>query len=350
MAKLRPEQLTSALKQQLAPVYLVCGDETLLVQETCDLIRNSARQQDFLERIIYNVDKSFEWHELLTEANSLSLFAEKKILELRIENGKPGDRGSKALVEYCANPSPDNLLLVVTPKIDGNTQRGKWFKTLEKSGVVIQVWPVTEHQLPQWLDHRLRNNGLSASRDTVSLLASRVEGNLLAAAQEVEKLKLMAIDGQVSTGMITGMVSDNARYDVFSLVDKALHGDTKAAVKCLHGLRNEGTDGITILWALAREIRTLLQVCHTINQGKHFDWAAKKAGVWDQRKGVIKTALRRNNEMQLQLLLRKANAVDKTIKGARNADVWDELLDLTLNLCGIYSLQPKNQKLSLTLN
>jgi DNA polymerase-3 subunit delta len=349
MAKLRPEQLSGALQKQLAPVYLICGDEPLLIQETCDLIRSAARQQGFSERIIYNVDKSFEWHQLLTEANSLSLFSDKKILELRIDNGKPGDAGSKAFVEYCENINSDNILLVITPKLDGNTQRGKWYKTLEKSGAVVQIWPVNEQQLPQWLDTRLRSSGLNADRETIALLAAQVEGNLLAATQEIEKLKLLAIDGQVTTDMIAGMVSDSARYDVFGLIDKALSGDTRSAVKCLHGLRSDGTDAITILWALAREIRTLLHISHTVSQGKNFDWAAKKAGVWDNRKNLIQNALRRHSSTQLQLLLRKSNAIDKAIKGARNADAWDELLDVTLNLCGIYSLQPKIQKLSLTI-
>lgn len=227
MAKLRPEQLSSALQKQLAPIYLISGDEPLLVQEACDQIRSSARQQGFNERVLYHGDKSFDWSQLLSEANSLSLFADRKILELRIDNGKPGDAGSKALVEYASQPSEDNLLLIVTPKLDGNAQRSKWFKALDKVGVTVQIWPINEQQLPHWLEQRLRTAGLNADRDTISLLAAQVEGNLLAAAQEVEKLKLLAPEGQVTPEMVSGMVTDSARYDVFSLIDKALHGDSR---------------------------------------------------------------------------------------------------------------------------
>jgi DNA polymerase-3 subunit delta len=350
MAKLRPEQLSSALQKQLAPIYLISGDEPLLVQEACDQIRSSARQQGFNERVLYHGDKSFDWSQLLSEANSLSLFADRKILELRIDNGKPGDAGSKALVEYASQPSEDNLLLIVTPKLDGNAQRSKWFKALDKVGVTVQIWPINEQQLPHWLEQRLRTAGLNADRDTISLLAAQVEGNLLAAAQEVEKLKLLAPEGQVTPEMVSGMVTDSARYDVFSLIDKALHGDSRAAVKCLHGLRGEGTEAITVLWALAREIRTLLQVAHSVDQGKQFDWACKTSGVWDKRKGMVKNALRHLKQPQLQVMLRKANAIDKAIKGMRDADPWDELMDLTLNLSGTAAITPKIQKLALTIN
>ncbi len=177
---------------------------------------------------------------------------------------------------------------------------------------------------------------------------SRIEGNLLAAAQEIEKLTLLANDGFVSAELMSSVVADSARYDVFGLVDKALHGDARGAVKTLHGLRGEGTDATVILWALAREIRTLAQVSHAIAQGQNFDWAAKQAGLWDKRKPLIKNALRRFREPQLQVLLRKANAIDKAIKGMRKGDAWGELLDLTLNLAGTTSLSPAVQKLALT--
>jgi len=350
MAKLRPEQLGGALRKSLAPVYLVSGDDPLLVQEACDNIRQAARKAGFTERERHHVDAKFDWDQLLTSANSLSLFAERKILELRIDNGKPGTEGGKALMSYCANPSEDNLLLIVTPKIDGSSQRSKWFKTVEKTGAFIQIWPITVQQLPRWIDQRLQQAGLSASREAIDLLAARVEGNLLAASQEIEKLKLLVPDGQVDAEAIAGMVADSARYDVFTLTDKALHGDARAAVKTLHGLKGEGTDATVVLWALAREIRTLSQMAHNLQQGQSFDRAARSAGVWDKRKPLVNNALRRLKLAQLHTLIRKANAIDKAIKGLRNAEPWDELLDLTLNLSGTFSLSPQVQRLSLTLN
>ncbi len=348
MAKLRAEQLATALKKQLAPIYIVSGDEPLLVQEACDAIRRAAKAADFLERELYHNDPGFDWSQIQASANSLSLFAERKIIELRLPTGKPGDKGAKVLSEYAANPSADNLLLIVAPKLDGNIQRAKWFKTLEKVSQFVQIWPINGPQLPRWVDQRLQQAGLKADSQAIDILVSRIEGNLLAAAQEIEKLTLLASDGFVSAELMSSVVADSARYDVFGLVDKALHGDARAAVKTLHGLRGEGTDATVILWALAREIRTLAQVSHAITQGQNFDWAAKQAGLWDKRKPLIKNTLRRFREPQLQVLLRKANAIDKAIKGMRKGDAWGELLDLTLNLAGTTSLSPAVQKLALT--
>lgn len=349
MAKLRFEQLSAALKKSLSPIYLVSGDEPLLVQEACDSIRNAARTAGFSERELYHNEPGMDWGQILSSANSLSLFAERKLIELRLGSGKPGDKGGKVLLEYAAAPAADTLLLIAAPKLDGSTQRAKWFKAIEKAGCLVQIWPVTAAQLPRWIGQRLQQAGLKADSQAVEVLASKVEGNLLAASQEIEKLKLLvAEDGLISAEMMSSAVADSARYDVFGLVDKALHGDARAAVKNLHGLRGEGTDATVILWALAREIRTLWRVAHACAQGQNFDWAAKQAGVWDKRKALVKTALRRLKLPQLQLLLRKANAIDKAIKGMSMAQPWDELLDLTLNLSGTVSLSPRVQRLALS--
>lgn len=349
MAKLRPEQLGSALSKHLAPIYLVSGDEPLLIQEACDSIRRAARTAGFSERELYHCDTGFDWGQVLTAANSMSLFAEKKIIELRMPTGKPGDKGGKMLLEYAQSPAPDNLLLIITDKLDGATQKSKWFKAIEDAGVHVQVWPIGMAQLPRWIGQRLQHAGLQADSSAIELLASRIEGNLLAAAQEIEKLKLLTSDNIISYELMASAVADSARYDVFGLVDKALHGDARAAVKTLHGLKTEGTEPINILWALTRDIRSLVQISLAVAQGKHFDWAAKQAGVWDKRQPLIRAALQRLKPAQVQQLLRKANGIDKAIKGMRNAEPWDELLDLILNLAGVHSLAPHNDRLSLKI-
>lgn len=350
MAKLRPEQLSAALSKQLAPIYLISGDEPLLIQETCDSIRQAARQAGFIERELYHCDAGFDWNQVLASAHSLSLFAERKIIELRLPTGKPGDKGGKVLQEYVQAPTGDNLLLIVTNKLDGATQKSKWFKAVEDAGVHVQIWPVTPAQLPRWINQRLQHAGLKADSSAIDLLASRIEGNLLAAAQEIEKLKLLASDNIVSHELMAAVVADSARYDVFGLSDKALHGDVRAAVKTLHGLKTEGTEPINILWALTRDIRSLVQVSLSVSQGKSFEAAARQAGVWDKRQPLIQTALRRIRPAQLQQLLRKANGIDKAIKGMRNAEPWDELLDLVLNLAGVNSLTPANERLNLRIS
>ena len=349
MAKLRPEQLSAALNKSLAPIYIVTGEEPLLIQETCDAIRAAARKAGFAERDLYHADNHFDWSQVLASANSMSLFADKKIIEVRVPSGKPGDKGGKVLQEYAQSPSPDNLLLVITEKVDSATQKSKWFSALEAQGVHIQHWPVTSENLSHWIGARLKQVGLQADSNAIDLLASRIEGNLLAAVQEIEKLKLLAPTNVISMELMASVVADSARYDVFGLSDKALHGDARAAVKTLHGLKSEGTEAIAVLWALTRDIRSLVQISLMTSQGKNFDWAAKQAGVWDKKQPLFRGALNRIKPAQLQQLLRKANGIDKAVKGMRNAEPWDELLDLVLNLSGVQSLHPANEKLSLRI-
>lgn len=349
MAKLRPEQLEASLSKSLASAYLISGEEPLLIQEACDSIRRAARQAGFSERELYHADAGFDWNQLLASANNLSLFAERKILEVRMPSGKPGDKGTKALQEYLAQPSEDNLLLLVTDKLDKTALSSKWCKAMEDTGIHVQIWPISPAQLPRWIGQRLQQAGLRADSSAIDLLAARVEGNLLAAAQEVEKLKLLASDGLVSHEMMAAVVADSARYDVFGLVDKALHGDARAAVRSLQGLRGEGTEPINLLWALTKDIRALNQIALSQSQGKSFDQATRNAGVWEKRQPLMQAALRRLKPAQLQQLLRKANGIDRAIKGMRSAEPWDELLELTLNLAGVQSLSPANDRLNLKL-
>jgi DNA polymerase-3 subunit delta len=349
MAKLRADQLNAALAKALAPVYLVSGDEPLLIQETCDQIRKAARQQGFSEREIYHIESGFDWNQLLASANSLSLFSDKKIFEIRMPGGKPGEKGTKVLLDYLDNPSPDNLLLIITEKLDAGTQKSKWVKLIEDKGIHLQIWPIPTAQLPRWISTRLQQAGLAADSAAIDLLASRIEGNLLAAVQEIEKLALLSTDKHISYELMAAAVADSARYDAFSLADKALHGDARAAAKTLQGLRGEGADAISILWSVLRDIRSLNQIAQSQAQGKSFEAAARQAGVWEKRQPLIQNALRRFKPAQLQQMLRKANAIDKSIKGMRNAEPWDELLNLVLNLAGVQSLNNQNEKLSLRI-
>ncbi len=349
MAKVYPEELPKALNRGLSPIYIVSGDEPLLIQETCDSIRQAARAQGFDERELYHADAKFDWSELYNSASSLSLFASQKIIEIRLPSGKPGDKGAKALQAYAQDPSPDNLLLLVTGKLDGASQRSKWFKALDPIASHITLWPIDAGKLPRWISQRLNAAGLSADSTAIELLASRIEGNLLAAVQEIEKLKLLAENGTVTAELMASVVADSARYDMFGLSDKALNGDVRSAVKTLHGLKSEGTEPTAILWTLTRDIRQLLQVAESVAHGKSQDSAMKQAGIWAKRQGLAKNALRRLKAGKLQQLLRQANGIDKAVKGMRSASVWDELLDLVLNLSGVTSLHPSNIRLGLKL-
>jgi DNA polymerase-3 subunit delta len=350
--KIRADQLTSHLqdalqKKQLMPIIVISGDEPLLTQEAADAVRGTARELGFTERETFYVEGKFDWNPVFNETSSMSLFAEKKILELRIKNAKPGDQGSKALCELSETLSEDNLLLVILPKLDKNTQRSKWVKALEEKGALIQVWPVSADQLPRWIKQRLSQAGIDANHEAVNILAERVEGNLLAAIQEIDKLKLLAVKGNVDASIMSAVVADSARYDLFEFVDKALSGDAQSAAKALRGLQNEGTDPLTLLWAITRELRTLVKASQQVARGEHSDWALKKAGVWDKRIPLFRSALRRLSPAHLRMLLYQAGAIDRGVKGLRSAAVWDEITTLVLSLSGSQTLTPRNIKMLL---
>lgn len=348
MAKLNADTLPSAIKQAFKPVYLISGDETLLVQESCMRIRAQARELGFTQHEIHHAEAQFNWDNLMMSANALSLFAEKKILEVRIPNGKPGDKGSKALKAYCDSVPEDTLLLLVLPKIDKRSESSAWYKAVAAAGDTVTIWPVGAQQLPRWIEQRLCKSGLNADPDAIAILCAKVEGNLLAAVQEIEKLKLICDSNIIDANTMASAVMDSSRYNVFDLIDKALAGDARAAVSCLSGLRSEGTSAPVLLWALANQLRTLLQVKALTDTGRSFENAANQSKVWKNKQTLVKRSHQRISTAQLLQILRKCALADKIIKGVALGDEWNELLDITLRLSGVEALNKRSQKLSVT--
>lgn len=329
--RLRPDQLKKSLQQHMLPVYLLSGDEPLQLNETADAIRSAAREAGYQNRVVLETGGGFKWDDLFAEANSLSLFAEKKLIDLRIPNGKPGRDGGKALAEYCANASPDNLLLITLPKLDKQQQGSKWFKQIEQIGVVVQVWPIDVRQLPQWINQRLRQVGLIPDQEVAQILADRVEGNLLAAQQEIEKLRLIHAEGHINAAQLLAAVSDNSRYDVFELVDTALRKQSARCVKILHGLCAEGVAAPVVLWALHREIAQLSEIAHNATQ-INLEQAIARARVWEKRKGLVRQAIQHKPPEQWLALLCLCQTADAAIKGANQADPWVLLEKISLKL------------------
>ncbi|AMB85137.1 DNA polymerase III subunit delta [Pseudomonas agarici] len=336
--KLAPAQLAKHLQGGLAPVYIISGDDPLLCQEAADAIRAAARLQGFDERQVFSADANFDWGTLLQAGASMSLFAQKRLLELRLPSGKPGDKGAAALMEYCGRPAEDTLLLISLPKLDASAQKTKWGKALVEGQLTqfIQIWPVDASQLPQWIRQRLSQAGLSAQQDALELIAARVEGNLLAAAQEIEKLKLMAESGQITVETVQAAVADSARFDVFGLVDAVLNGESAHALRMLEGLRGEGVEPPVILWALARELRLLANLSQQYSQGVPLDKAFSQARppVWDKRRPLISKALQRHSAQRWSQLLMDAQRVDAQIKGQAAGSPWSSLSRLSLLMCG----------------
>lgn len=332
--KLRLEHLNAHLDKDLAAIYVVHGDELLLVQEAVDAIRNAARARGYTERAWLTVEAGFDWDILPRTSASLSLFASRRILELRLGNAKPGDAGTNVLHAYAHRPSRDVLLVVTCAKLDPATQKGRWFTALETAGIAVQVWPVDAVQLPAWIERRLRYKGLQATAEAVTLLAERVEGNLLAAAQEIEKLYMLFGAGSITARQVQTLVNDSARYNVYDLVDAALAGQAERAVRILQGLRNEGQEAPLISWALHREIRLLNLLSFALSQGQPLEMALTNHRVWEKRKPLLRRALLRLPVSTCRCLLEDCARLDRLIKGIEPGDHWDALAQLSLRLAG----------------
>lgn len=339
--RLSPEQLSSHLQKTLLPVYLVTGDEPLQSMEAMDALRAAARERGHAVREVLEVNREFNWGQLNDAANSMSLFAEKRILELRLPSGAPGAEGGQALVEYAGRPADDAVLLIQAGKVDSRSQSAKWFTALDRIGAVITVWPVKPGALPQWLQQRLLSHGLQLDREAIALLASRVEGNLLSAAQEVEKLALLygTADGQrgpvkLDLRQVADAVADSARYSVYDLVDAAAGGDAARSVRILNGLREEGVACPLILWALSNEIRNLSQMAYRLAAGESQGNVLSQ--VWESRKRVVAAALKRLPVATWGILLQRCLRADRVIKGSLPGREWDELLQICLGMAGPY--------------
>lgn len=332
--KVYPDKLAAHLKKSVSPVYVVSGDEPLLVQEVSDLIRSELRSQGYLERELFHVDGSFDWQDVLFSANSMSLFAEQKVLELRLATGKPGDKGSKALQTYIEQPPEGTTMLLILPRVDQATQRSKWFKALDAKGAFIQVWPIEKRDLPRWIGGRMQQAGLKPDRDAIQVLIDRLEGNLLAAAQEVERLKLLSDDGRVTADLVQSSVANNARYDVFGLIDMAVGQDGRQTWRMLQGLRNEGAEVMYLNAMLAREVRNLIQIQHALADGQPSSAVFKKYRIWDKRKNLVSRCLKARSSGDLMACLKLSASVDGAVKGMRQSDPWIELEQGFMTLAG----------------
>jgi DNA polymerase-3 subunit delta len=305
-------------------VYLICGDEPLQREEAADAVRAAARAQGYVDRESFTAERGFEWNTLLTAGASLSLFASKRILELRLPSGRPGTQGADALKAYAASPAPDTLLLVVCD--DRPERNAGWVDALERAGAFLQVWPVEPRQVPAWVMQRLKSRGLLPTADAVALIAGRVEGNLLAAAQEVDKLALLYPPGNLDAEAVAEAVADSARYDAFKLVDAALAGDMPRSVRVLEGLQAEGEEPVMVLGAVLRQLKELAALAIEIEAGQ----APQRvlAGIWERRRPLVQGALRRRKSRGWQRLLKRALRADFVLKGQASGRAWDELLHL----------------------
>jgi DNA polymerase-3 subunit delta len=334
--QLRPDALDAHLAKPLAALYVISSDEHLLALEAADKIRRAARAQGFTERDVLTVERSFKWGELLAANQAMSLFGDKKMIELRIPTGKPGKDGGAALQAYAKDLSPDNLTLITLPKLDWQTAKAAWVGALQQAAVYIEIPSIERAALPNWIGVRLAAQGQSADRQSLDFIADRVEGNLLAAHQEIQKLGLLHEPGKLSFEQIHDAVLNVARYDVFKLSEAMLSGDAARLVRMLEGLKGEGEALPLVLWAVAEEIRTLLKLKAGVAQGRPLGALLKEYRIWGPRERLMEPAVRRVSLATLEAALQEAAQVDKMIKGLRPkdfaGDAWDAMLQLALKV------------------
>ncbi len=340
--KLKPEQLEQHLQQGVKPVYLVSGDEPFQSDMACRQIREAARAQGYSEREQFHVDANFDWDQLQASASNLSLFAEKKLMDLRLPAGKsPGVPGGKALVAWVDAGNTETLLLISMGKLDKKQQQAKWFKALDKAGAVLQIWPVDAAKMPGWIQARMQSRGMQPDEDAVALLAERLEGNLLAADQELEKLRLLCGEGKVDAEQVEAAVFDSARFDVFALVDAALLGETQRMLRIFSGLRGEGLEAILVLWAFTREIRSMSGMAWQVAQGNSVEQVLSQYRVWSNRKAPVSAGLHRHTLRRWQGMLYQAASVERVLKGRAAGAPWDELVQLGMKIAGVNLLPRK---------
>ena len=335
--QLRPEGLTSALQAGMPSVFLLSGDDPLLQQEASDEIRHAARRDGYDERRIFDVNAAFDWQELTAAAQELSLFSRRRLLELRMPDSRPGKDGAAALTAYAAAPPTDTCLLICSGRLDAGQRKARWYKALDAVGMTMTLWPVEQGNLGQWIAQRMHRSGLRATAEACELLAERVEGNLLACVQEIEKLLVLKGEGaDIGAEEIIELVADSARYDVFKLVDAALVADPARVARILDGLRQEGVAAALILWALSREIHSLQGMLAEIGQGQSMEQVIGRRRIWPRaRQQRTRAALQRLSAGKVWRLLSLAARAEKMVKGRLQGNPWDELLQLSLLLAGM---------------
>jgi DNA polymerase-3 subunit delta len=328
--QIRAEQLAAQLASSLAALYTLHGDEPLLALEAADAIRAAARRAGCEEREVFVAERGFEWASLAHAAASRSLFGGRKLIELRIPSGRPGTEGAAAIARYCDKLAPEDITLVSLPRLRKDEQSAGWFQALAGAGPVVDIHAVERARLPEWIGGRLARQRQSAPREVLEFLADRVEGNLLAAHQEVQKLALLAPEGELALGDVEQAVANVARYDAGDCADALTAGDLARYARVLEGLRGEGEPPTFILWKIAEELRAILRIQEGLAAGRPLEQLLRENRVWGPRQAPVRAALKRHARAALERALAHAAKIDRVIKGVALGDAWDEFLRLGL--------------------
>ncbi|SMN11310.1 DNA polymerase III delta subunit [uncultured Candidatus Thioglobus sp.] len=327
--------ITAVERDGIPPIFMISGDEPLQMAEATDAMRSKCRQHDVTERVVLEVIPGFDWNRLIEESVNMSLFSSKRLLELRMGSSKPGQEGSKVLIEYAKKITDVNILLITANKVDKQTQKSKWYTALNQLGIMVQIWPIDFPQLPQWVSRRVQKYNKSIDHDAAQCIADYVEGNLLAASQEIKKLCLLVDDDKITVEVVMEAVTDNTRFNVFSLLECAYANEPDRLLRILNGLKNEGLDPMAIYGPIIWDYRRLCVLAYHLSQGARLNDLLIKYRIWgDTRKQAIRAILQRHSVGHLYMLLTKANKIERMIKSTDKKIVWDALLALLLNFSG----------------
>ncbi len=335
------EQLAQQLSKQTPKVLLLNGNEILLVEETLDQIRAHYRQQNFIERLSYSVDASFDWNQLAESGQNMSLFSESRLLEIRMPSGKPGTKGAKffkELTENIAFGDEADAYIVITEGLSKQQRSAKWVGMIESAGLLVDTYEVKAEQLPGWLKHRFQHRALRVEAGVIEILAAATEGNLLAAAQIIDQLSVLSEDGGVPLSLLKQTLEDQSRFTVYSFVDSCLLGIVSESIHRLERIRMEADNAILLLWSLAKETRELLRMSQDVAAGSPIPSVMKQYRVWSTRQRFVSAALNRLNNQALRDILSRIALLDAMAKGQRQGDIWHELEKLCLSYCGIATL------------
>ena len=329
--KIYANQLPQHLGKGLSAVYLIFGDEPLQKLETMDAIRQAARQQGFEERSALTADAQFDWNNLFSEFNSLSLFSSKKLIELEINKGKPGQQGAKALNELAGIFNQDTILVIHGGKIEAGVQKTKWFKTLSSKGLFIPLYNIEGDHFIRWINQRCQQADIALEPDGSQLLASFYSGNLLAAAQEIEKLAISYPKQKIGTGYLQSVILNQSRFNVFTLVDELLAGNLEQAVRILVSLQQEGIEPNIVNWALIREVLQLVEMKALMHSGMAVSAVLQQFKVWSSRQSLISSALSRLSMAQLDIMVKDLNTLDSKLKSFSGSQPYADLCHVCLS-------------------
>lgn len=333
--RIAPQQLVSHLEKGLKPLYVLTGDEPLAQRECLDVLRAAGRAEGYDERTGFTVERNFNWQQLAAFGQSSSLFASRRLLELSIPSGKPGAEGGKALQALAESPMADTVMIVILPTLDRDGKNSAWFAALERAGVVLVLEEVEAGRLPQWVAQRLAAQGQQTDAETLEFIAHQVEGNLLAAHQEIQKLGLLYPTGQLSSDQVREAILNVSRYDAFQLGEAVLAGDVERTVRILQGLQDEGAQPVAVMNPLMWVLRPLVRVKQAESRGENIAAAMQAARIYGDRQALTKRALSRLSLRQLQAALLKLSEIDKTAKGLMQGDAWLEISRLCFGLAKI---------------